>query len=49
MEEPTIKYRYTISVAMQRILPDWIDNEIIWGTIVRHLPLLRVDIDNLMK
>ena len=28
---------------------DRIDNEIIWGTIVRHLPLLKTDIDNLIK
>jgi uncharacterized protein with HEPN domain len=28
---------------------DKIDNEIIWGTIVRHLPVLKVEIDNLLK
>lgn len=27
---------------------DKIDNEIIWGTIVRHLPQLKVEIDNLL-
>lgn len=26
---------------------DKIDNEIIWGTIVRHLPTLKLEIDNL--
>lgn len=28
---------------------DKIDNEIIWGTIVRHLPILKKEISNLMK
>lgn len=28
---------------------DKIDNEIIWGTIVRHLPTLKTDIENLLK
>lgn len=28
---------------------DKIDNEIIWGTIVRHLPLLKSEIENLLK
>ena len=28
---------------------DKIDNEIIWGTIVRHLPTLKIEIDNLLK
>lgn len=28
---------------------DKIDNEIIWGTIVRHLPTLKVEINNLLK
>jgi len=28
---------------------DKIDNEIIWGTIVRHLPILKTEIDNLLK
>ncbi len=28
---------------------DKIDNEIIWGTIVRHLPALKIEIDNLLK
>jgi uncharacterized protein with HEPN domain len=27
---------------------DKIDNEIIWGTIVRHLPTLKLEIDNLL-
>ena len=27
---------------------DKIDNEIIWGTIVRHLPALKFEIDNLL-
>ncbi|KOH44484.1 HepT-like ribonuclease domain-containing protein [Sunxiuqinia dokdonensis] len=27
---------------------DKIDNEIIWGTIVRHLPTLKLQIDNLL-
>lgn len=27
---------------------DKIDNEIIWGTIVRHLPNLKLEIDNLL-
>lgn len=27
---------------------DKIDNEIIWGTIVRHLPTLKTEIDNLL-
>jgi uncharacterized protein with HEPN domain len=27
---------------------DKIDNEIIWGTIVRHLPKLKIEIDNLL-
>jgi uncharacterized protein with HEPN domain len=27
---------------------DKIDNEIIWGTIVRHLPTLKIEIDNLL-
>ena len=27
---------------------DKIDNEIIWGTIVRHLPTLKVEIDSLL-
>jgi len=26
-----------------------IDNEIIWGTIVRHLPTLKIEINNLLK
>ena len=28
---------------------DKIDDEIIWGTIVRHLPLLRIEISQLLK
>ena len=28
---------------------DRIDNEIIWGTIVRHLPTLKIEIDILLK
>ncbi|NLF42772.1 MAG: DUF86 domain-containing protein [Bacteroidales bacterium] len=28
---------------------DTIDNEIIWGTIVRHLPILKIEINNLLK
>lgn len=28
---------------------DKIDNEIIWGTIVRHLPTLKIEIENLLK
>ena len=28
---------------------DKIDDEIIWGTIVRHLPILKKEINNLMK
>ena len=28
---------------------DKIDNEIIWGTIVRHLPTLKIEIGNLLK
>jgi len=28
---------------------DKIDNEIIWGTIVRHLPILKTDISNLIN
>lgn len=28
---------------------DKIDNEIIWGTIVRHLPTLKIEIDLLLK
>ena len=28
---------------------DKIDNEIIWGTIVRHLPTLKIEISNLLK
>jgi uncharacterized protein with HEPN domain len=28
---------------------DKIDNEIIWGTIVRHLPTLKIEINNLLK
>jgi uncharacterized protein with HEPN domain len=28
---------------------DKIDNEIIWGTIVRHLPTLKLEIGNLLK
>jgi len=28
---------------------DKIDNEIIWGTIVRHLPTLKIEIDILLK
>jgi len=27
---------------------DKIDNEIIWGTIVRHLPTLKLEIDSLL-
>jgi len=27
---------------------DKIDNEIIWGTIIRHLPTLKLEIDNLL-
>ena len=27
---------------------DKIDNEIIWGTIVRHLPTLQLEIDSLL-
>jgi uncharacterized protein with HEPN domain len=27
---------------------DKIDNEIVWGTIVRHLPTLKLEIDNLL-
>jgi uncharacterized protein with HEPN domain len=26
---------------------DKVDNEIVWGTIVRHLPTLKIEIDNL--
>jgi uncharacterized protein with HEPN domain len=28
---------------------DKIDNEIVWGTIVRHLPALKTEIDNLLR
>jgi len=28
---------------------DKIDNEIVWGTIVRHLPTLKIEIENLIK
>lgn len=28
---------------------DKIDNEIVWGTIVRHLPILKTEIQNLLK
>ena len=28
---------------------DKIDNEIVWGIIVRHLPTLKTEIDNLLK
>ncbi|MDD4190259.1 MAG: DUF86 domain-containing protein [Mangrovibacterium sp.] len=28
---------------------DKIDDEIIWGTIVRHLPTLKIEIQNLLK
>ena len=28
---------------------DKIDNEIVWGTIVRHLPTLKIEIDKLLK
>jgi uncharacterized protein with HEPN domain len=28
---------------------DKIDNEIVWGTIVRHLPTLKLEIDNLLS
>ncbi len=28
---------------------DKIDNEIIWGTIVRHLPTLKTEVENLLK
>jgi uncharacterized protein with HEPN domain len=28
---------------------DKIDNEIVWGTIVRHLPILKKEIEDLMK
>jgi uncharacterized protein with HEPN domain len=28
---------------------DKIDNEIIWGTIIRHLPTLKTEIENLLK
>ena len=28
---------------------DKIDNEIIWGTIVRHVPTLKIEIGNLLK
>ena len=28
---------------------DKIDNEIIWGTIVRHLPALKIEINELLK
>lgn len=28
---------------------DKIDNEIIWGTIVRHLPTLKTEVENLLR
>lgn len=28
---------------------DKIDNEIVWGTIVRHLPVLKIEIENLLQ
>jgi len=28
---------------------DKIDDEIIWGTIIRHLPTLKIEIDNLLN
>jgi uncharacterized protein with HEPN domain len=28
---------------------DKVDNEIVWGTIIRHLPKLKQEIDNLLK
>jgi len=28
---------------------DKIDNEIVWGTIVRHMPTLKIEIENLLK
>lgn len=28
---------------------DKIDNEIIWGIIARHLPILKIEIDNLLE
>lgn len=28
---------------------DKIDNQIVWGTIIRHLPTLKIEIDNLLR
>ena len=28
---------------------DRIDDEIVWGTIVRHLPVLKIEIEKLME
>lgn len=28
---------------------DKIDNEIVWGTIIRHLPVLKQEVENLLK
>jgi len=34
-----------------RVIPgyDKIDNEIIWGTIIRHLPTLKIEIESFLK
>ncbi|MFN0047899.1 MAG: DUF86 domain-containing protein [Cytophagales bacterium] len=46
-----IKSRHQIISMKNRVIHgyDKIDDEIIWGTIVRHLPILKSEIANILK
>ncbi|TAF73477.1 MAG: DUF86 domain-containing protein [Bacteroidetes bacterium] len=49
--ELKISYKTQIISMRNRVIHgyDKIDNEIIWGTIVRHLPILKIEIYNLLN
>jgi len=46
-----ISSKYQIINMRNRVIHgyDKIDNEIIWGTIVRHLPTLKKEVNNLLR
>ena len=46
-----ISSKYQIINMRNRVIHgyDKIDNEIIWGTIVRHLPILKQEVNNLLR
>ncbi len=47
----SISYKYKIINLRNRVIHgyDKVDNEIIWGTIIRYLPILKEEVTNLLK